>query len=358
MLCRQFAWVATICTMALSGCSDETTSQVPPKTVRAVTVKSENLGETFSQTGTIQPRYEIPMSFRLDGLLEFRAENGSVVKAGDVVATIEKTPSTINVSSASAQVDAAKSEVALADITAARNWELFPKSAISRAQVQQGDASLLAAKAKLEVASAALDSAKQALSYTDLKAARDGIISGVSVNEGQVVTTGQTVLTLSSNTQLDAVFDVPEQMLSEDLADTDVEVRLISNPALVTKGKVRELTPSANAETRTYRVRVTLEGTIEGAPLGAAVTGKVVLSPKRVFEVPSSALTTRGEDKAVFVYDPQTKTLHTRVVTVDRYAESAMIISDGLDDGDVVATAGVSKLRDAQSVMIEKDERP
>jgi RND family efflux transporter MFP subunit len=358
MLCRQLACFAGMCAIALSGCSDETDPQVTPRTIRAMMVKSEILGETFSQTGTIQPRYEIPMSFRLDGLLTFRVENGSSVQKGDLVATLEKTPSTINVSSASAQVEAAKSEVALADITAARNWELFPKNVISRAQVQQGDANLHAAKAKLEIASAALESAQQALSYTDLRAGRDGVISGVSVNAGQVVTTGQTILTLSSNKELDAVFDVPERMLSEKLRDAEVEVSLISNPALVTKGKVREVTPSANAETRTYRVKVTLGGAVDGAPLGAAVTGKVVLSPKRVFEVPSSALTAQGQDKAVFVYEPATKTLHARAVTVERYTDSTMVISKGLDDGDIIATAGVSKLRDAQAVTIEKDERP
>ncbi|MEZ2223363.1 efflux RND transporter periplasmic adaptor subunit [Rhizobium sp. RCC_161_2] len=343
--------------MLLTACSDETSPEKTPRAIRAVTVKSEVVGETFSQTGAIQPRYETPMSFRLDGLLVFRVDNGSTVRKGDILATVEKTPSLINLSSASAQADAAKSDVALADITAARNWELLAKNAVSRAQVQQSDANLQAAKSKLEVATSALASAEQTLSYTDLKAGRDGIVSGVSVNVGQVVTTGQTILTLSSNTELDAVFDVPEQMLSEKLDDTDVEVSLISNPALVTKGKVRELTPSADTATRTYRVKVTLEGEMEGAPMGAAVNGKVVLSPKRVFKVPASALTSRGQDQAVFVYAPETKTLQVRIVKIERYAENNMFISEGLADGDIIATAGVSKLRDGEAVTVEKDER-
>ncbi|KAA6476802.1 efflux RND transporter periplasmic adaptor subunit [Agrobacterium sp. ICMP 7243] len=358
MLSRMLVCTAGAFAMFLTACSDETTPEKTSRAVKVVTVKSEVLGETFSQTGTIQPRYETPMSFRLDGLLVFRVENGSTVKKGDILARVEKTPSSINVSSASAQVDAAKSDVALADITAARNWELLAKNAVSRAQVQQSDANLQAAKSKLEVAAAALASAEQTLSYTDLKAGRDGIISGVSVNEGQVVTTGQTILTLSSNTELDAVFDVPEQMLSEKLDDTEVEVSLISNPALVIKGKVREVTPSADAATRTYRVKVMLEGTVDGVPMGAAVAGKVILSPKRVFKVPASALTSRGQDQAVFIYAPETKTLQARIVKIERYAENNMFISDGLADGDIVATAGVSKLRDGEAVTIAKDARP
>ncbi|MBB4009777.1 efflux RND transporter periplasmic adaptor subunit [Allorhizobium taibaishanense] len=352
-----FVCLAGALAIFLTGCSDEDPSDNAPRPIKGVKVKSEVLGETFSQTGEIQPRYETPMSFRLDGLLAFRVETGTTVKKGDVLATVEKTPSLINVSSASAQVDAAKSDVALADMTAARNWELLAKNAVSRAQVQQSDANLRSAKAKLEVATAALASAEQTLSYTDLKAGRDGIVSAVSANVGQVIATGQTILTLSSNDELDAVFDVPEQMLNEKLDDTEVEVSLLSNPALVTKGRVREVTPSADTATRSYRVKVALEGAVDGAPFGAAVTGKVILSPKRVFRVPASALTSRGKDQAVFVYAPETKTLQARIVKVDRYADNTMVISGGLNDGDIVATAGVTKLRDGEAVTVEEGER-
>lgn len=356
MLNRVLACAAGSFAMLLSACSDETIAQKTPRAVKAVAVKSEVLGETYSQTGEIRPRYEVPMSFRLNGQLAFRAENGLIVDKGDILATVEKTPSQIDVTSATAQVDAAESEVALAEITAARNWGLFSKNVVSRAQVQQGDANLHAAKSKLEVANAALENAKQAFSYTDLKAERAGIISGVSATEGQVVNAGQTILTLSSNTELDAVFDIPEQLWNENLNGTEVAVSLVSNPALVRKGKVREVSPSSDAATRTYRVKVTLEGAVDGVPMGAAVTGKVILSPKRVFKVPTSALTSQGQDQAVFICVPETKTLQVRIVTVERYSENDMFISEGLVDGDIVATAGVSKLRDGEAISIENGD--
>ncbi|NEI03061.1 efflux RND transporter periplasmic adaptor subunit [Rhizobium leguminosarum] len=358
MSSRVLACAAGAFAMLLSACSDETVPPKTPRAVRVVTVKSEFLGETFSQTGEIRPRYEVPMSFRINGQLAFRIDNGSTVKEGDTLATLEKTPSRISVVSATAQVDEAKSEVHLTEVTAARNWELFAKNAISRAQVEQSDATLHAAKSKLEVANAALASAQQTLSYTDLKAGRNGIVSGVSANVGQVASAGQTILTLSSNTELDAVFDIPEQLWSNNLYDTEVEVCLISNPAFVAKGKVREVTPSADAATRTYRVKVSLESAMDGIPMGAAVTGKVILSPKRLFQVPASALTGLGKDQTVFVYAPETKTLMARIVKIERYAENDMFISEGLVDGEIVATAGVSKLRDGEPVTIEKGDQP
>ncbi|WP_337268297.1 efflux RND transporter periplasmic adaptor subunit [Oryzifoliimicrobium ureilyticus] len=354
---RRFLAVSlTLATGIVSACSDEqTAAPKPPRPIRTVTVKSELIGDTFSQTGEIRPRYETPMSFRLDGLLSYRVDTGTEVKAGDLVASVDKTPSINNVASAKAQLDAATSDAHIADLTAGRNWELFSKNAISLAQVEQGDANLEAAKAKQEIATAALANAEQTLSYTDVKAPRDGIVSGVAVNTGQTVSAGQTILTLSTNTELDAVFDVPEQLLDQKLADSDVEVNLISAPSQKAMGKVREVTPMADATTRTYRVKVGLDGTASDFPLGAAVLGKVVLSPKHLFKVPSSALANDAGKQAVFVFEAAQQALSLRPVTIERYADQNMYISDGLADGDIVATAGVSKLRNGEKVSLEKD---
>ncbi|MBY5406442.1 efflux RND transporter periplasmic adaptor subunit [Rhizobium leguminosarum] len=357
---RTNALIGSVAAVAflVSGCSDEEQAAKDPRPIRGIAVKSELLGETFSQTGEIRPRYETPMSFRLDGLLVSRADNGSEVKAGEVIASIDKTPSLNNVASAKAQLDAATSDVSIADLTAKRNWDLFSKNAISLAQVQQGDANLQAAKAKLQVASASLTNAEQALSYADLKAGRDGIISGVSANVGQVVSAGQTILTLSSNAELDAVFDVPEQLLNQDLADSNVDISLISDRATSTAGKVREVTPMADSATRTYRVKIALQARSDQFPLGAAVNGRVVLSPKHVFKVPAPALAKVGGKQAVFVYDVKQKSLVLRPVKIERYADRDMFISDGLADGEIVATAGVSKLREGEAVTVEEDARP
>lgn len=127
MLSRIFACCATLCATGLTACSDDAAPPPRARTVRVVTVQSQLIGQAFSQTGEVQPRYQIPMSFRLEGKIVFRIENGTSVKAGDVLASVDKIPSSINVSSASAQVDVAKSDVGLAELTAARNWELFSK---------------------------------------------------------------------------------------------------------------------------------------------------------------------------------------------------------------------------------------
>ncbi|MER8387000.1 hypothetical protein NKH14_16025 [Mesorhizobium sp. M1380] len=116
---------------------------------------------------------------------------------------------------------------------------------------------------------------------------------------------------------------------------------------------MREITPAADASTRTFRVKVALDGASNEMPFGSAVLGKIVLSPKKLFQLPASALTNDGGASAVFVYDRATGKLQYRKVHLERFDDNDLLISAGLSNGDIVATAGVSKLRDGEVVTLE-----
>lgn len=338
----------------LTACSEEKSADKPIRSIKYVSVQEERIGETISQTGEIRPRYETAMSFRLDGLMDFRVDAGTIVKTGDVVASVDKTPSENNVATAVANLNSARVAVDIAELNAKRNWELFAKSVVSQAQTQQADANLQTAKAQFDAATTALANAKLALSYTELKAERDGIISAVGANQGQVVAAGQMVVTLISDNERDAVFDIPEQVFSAKLTDPEVSVSLVSDPSVTATGRVREVTPSADPTTRTYKVKVTLSGPIEKMPFGAAVVGRITVSPEPLVRIPASSLVNKDGASAVFVFDPSSKTLKSRDVKVARFDESTLYISTGLNKGDIVATAGVSKLRDGELVKLDE----
>jgi RND family efflux transporter MFP subunit len=340
----------------LAGCSEAEPEAKAPRPIKSIVAEIRSIGETVSQTGEIRPRYETPMSFRLDGQLTFRVENGVEVKAGDLLASIDKVPSQNNVLTARAELATAQSALEFARLTAERNRELFSKNVISRAQLQEAEANLQTAQARFEAATTALSTADETLTYAEIKAPRDGIVSAVGANVGQVVQAGQSVVTLISNQDRDAVFDVPERLLHSGAETTEVQVSLISNPAATATGTVREVTPSADPITRTFRVKVSLDGKGQGMPFGAAVLGTIVLSPKQLVELPASALTNNNGATAVFVFDKASNKLSYRTVQIDRYDDQAMYVSAGLETGDIVATAGVSKLRDGETVKLEAGE--
>ena len=340
----------------LAGCSEAEPEAKAPRPIKSVVAEVRSIGENVSQTGEIRPRYETPLSFRLDGQLTFRVENGTEVKAGDLLASIDKVPSQNNVLTARAELATTQSALEFAKLTAERNRELFSKNAISRAQLQEAEANLQAAQARFEAATTALSTAEETLTYTEVKAPRDGIISAVGANVGQIVQAGQSVVTLISNQDRDAVFDVPERLLNSGSQTTEVLVSLISNPAATATGTVREVTPSADPITRTFRVKVSLDDMGQRMPFGAAVLGTIVLSPKDLVELPASALTSANGATAVFVFDKTTSKLVYRTVQIDRYDDQNIYVSSGLETGDIVATAGVSKLRDGEIVKLEAGE--
>ncbi|MNL64956.1 hypothetical protein D3C87_1892320 [compost metagenome] len=89
-------------------------------------------------------------------------------------------------------------------------------------------------------------------------------------------------------------------------------------------------------------------------PFGSAVTGSLILNAKELVELPASALTESNGKTAVFVVDPAAKAVRYRDVRVERYADTTILLADGLAEGDLVATSGVSKLRDGEAVLLEQ----
>ncbi|MDQ0457902.1 efflux RND transporter periplasmic adaptor subunit [Rhizobium paknamense] len=341
----------------LAGCSEDQPAQKAVRPIKWVEAQVQPLGETVVQTGEVKPRFETALSFRIDGQMTMRVENGTPVKAGDLLASIDKTPSRNNLRTAQAELETAKAGLELAEATARRNRDLFANNIVSRAQLQEAEANLQSARSRLDQATTALSNAEETLSYTDIKAPRDGIISAVGANEGQVVQAGQMVVTLISSQERDAVFDVPEKLLAAKTQAPPVDVRLISDPGVKASGTVREITPSADPITRTFRVKVALGEGGARMPFGAAVIGSMVLAPKMLVKLPASALTNADGKTAVFVFDRAKSRLAYRPVTLERFDEQTLLVSDGLAAGDIVATAGVSKLRDGEEVSLEGEAK-
>lgn len=338
--------------VTLPGCSEEKAPANPPRPVKYSVARAMMVGEDITQTGEVRPRMETPMSFRLGGQLTFRGEIGKPVEAGDIIAKLDRVPSGNGVLSAKADLATAMADLELAEVNAERNRGLFDKNIASKAQLQQAEAALATATAKRAAAEAALASAEDILSYTDLKATQNGVVSAVGANEGQVVSAGQMIVTVISNSERDAVFDVPEKLVGMDIGDPVVEITLLSDPAVKATGRVREVTPSADPATRTYRIKVALDEAGQKMPFGSAVTGSLILNAKKLVQLPASALTESNGKSAVFVIDPAAKVVRYRNIQVERYADATVLVAEGLTDGDLIATSGVTKLRDGESVLL------
>jgi RND family efflux transporter MFP subunit len=150
----------------------------------------------------------------------------------------------------------------------------------------------------------------------------------------------------------DAVFDVPEQLIRNGPTDPLVDIALSNDTQVTATGRVREVAPQADAATRTFQVKVGISDPPEAMKLGDTVVGRIKLSAPPGVEVPASALTETGGRPAVWVVDPKNRTVSLRNVDVLRYDPAAVVISQGLETGEVVVTAGVQTLRPSQKVRL------
>ncbi len=344
----------------LTACSEPVVESEPPiRPVKTIVVDPAAGGEKLVQTGEIRPSEETSLGFRIDGRIVSRlVDVGAIVKAGDVIAKLDPSDSENQLKSVQAQLDSALSAEKLAQSNFKRLKQLAPGGAVSVAQLEQAQSDYEASASARQSAEANLTLAKDRLGFTTLKAASEGVVSAVTANPGQVVSAGQEVVRLAALAGRDAVFDVSESLINNNMGHPPVRVSLLSDPSVQAIGKIRDVSPVADPVTRTIRVRVTLQQPAKEFGFGATVQGSIDKPASDLLSVPASAMTRDGTEPAVYVVDPTTSKLQLRKVTINRFSEQAVFISAGLKAGERVVVAGVAKLRPDLAVSLLSEPKP
>ncbi|HEX4763985.1 MAG TPA: efflux RND transporter periplasmic adaptor subunit, partial [Usitatibacter sp.] len=187
--------------------------------------------------------------------------------------------------------------------------------------------------------------------YTTLVADSDGVVVSVSAEPGQVVAAGQPVLRLARAGEKEVVVNAPEGQLDRFKVGNAVAISLWASNTALFAGRIREIAGGADPTTRTYTVRVTAIDPPPQALIG--MTANVVFPQQpdaTLVLLPISALAQDGAQPAVWVVDPKSSQVKLRKVTVGQYREDGVTITQGLESGDIVVTAGVHKLRENQVV--------
>src|SRR5208282_3934814 len=234
-----------------------------------------------------------------------------------------------------------------------RQQQLLKDGWTPRANFDEAQQKLLTAEAQVDSARAQARTARDQQSYTVLSADAPGAVTAVGAEAGEVVRAGQMIVQLAHEGGRDAVFDVPEQLIRNGPPqDPQVDIALTNDPQVKATGRVREVSPQADAVTRTFQVKVGMTDPPAAMKLGDTVVGRVRLTAPPGVEVPASALTETEGRPAVWVVDPQNHTVSLRDVEVLRYDPATVVISQGLETGALVVTAGVQTLRPGQKVRL------
>jgi len=350
--------LAVIVLMAatLSGCGDQAPPAPAARPVRALTVEQGATGETLSLTGQIKAEVQENIAFRLDGrLIERRVNVGDTVKVGQVIARLDPQIPQNNLRQAQANLSAAQGQLLQARNAFERQQNLLKDGWAPRSTFDQAQQALQTSQAQVNSVQAQLRTAEEQLGYTELRADTAGAVTAIGAEPGEVVGAGRMIAQVAHEGGRDAVFDVPAQMIRKASRDSVVEIALTDDPKIKATGRVRETAPQADPVTRTFQVKVGLIDPPQAMRLGATVTGSVTMTAPAGVELPASVLTQAEGHSAVWVVDPQSQTVSLRKVEVLRYDSTAVVISQGLETGETVVTAGVQVLRPGQKVRLLGD---
>ncbi|SFU08020.1 RND family efflux transporter, MFP subunit [Kosakonia arachidis] len=338
----------------LTGCGEKhNENPAPPRPVRYQVIGAVSAHPVTVRTGEIRAHDETALAFRLDGRIVNRlVDIGERVHAGQVLATIESETGKNQLTSATADVESARAAERVAALNLSRMQKLMPSGAIARTQLDSARADWQAAASRLKSSIAAMHTAQDNLAWTQLTAPAEGIITYVSASAGQVVSAGQTIFTLATSDARDVVFDIADpQCLSAPSSNAlRFPVALLANPSIRASGKLRDISPQADPQTRTWQVRVTLDAPPAAMALGASASVEIPSAMPGGYTVPASALSRLGDQPAVFIIDGHGQA-QLRTVTLAGYSATSAVIASGVGVGDRIITAGVSKLRAGEPVI-------
>jgi multidrug efflux system membrane fusion protein len=356
---RSLSWSAiALSTILLGACSRTEAPAEPVRAVKVITVGASSLQAMHEFSGEVKPRVESRLGFRVAGKVTRRqAEVGQRVQAGQLLAQLDPQDYRLAADAARAQMAAAATNRDLAAADYKRYQTLREQNFISGAEVERRESALKAAQAQVEQAQAQLSSQGNQARYTDLIADVSGVVTAVEAEPGQVVAAGTPIVRIAQDGPRDVVFSVPEDKVAALQPGGPVQVKVWAGNALL-PGRIREVAASADPVTRTYPVKVALEGATQ-PPLGATVTVKpqdLVHAGQQVIKLPTSALRQEGQGTAVWVLDKATMTVRSQSVLVATADGNEAVIASGLQPGMLVVSAGVHVLSPGQKVTIWQDK--
>ncbi len=333
--------------LILNKRSEKLDTPALPPLVRVYMLDS-NSGQHFQLTGTVEARVESHLGFRVPGKIVKRlVDQGQDVVTGQSLMELDAIDLELAQKAAKAAVVAAKAENLRALQDEERQKALVREHAVSQKEYDLAKALADSTTANLHAAEATARQIDNQVQYAILRADSSGVVTDVSADVGQVVATGQNVVSIAQDGMREAVVHLPETMIS--YAKDAKNAFLYSAPSKRINVTLRELSAIADQATRTYQARYTLEGDGQSAPLGSTITVSFTKADRGdtpTFRVPIGALYDKGSGSSVWFIQPSTSTVQARAVTVTDLGEEYAQVTGNLSAGDHIVALGVHLLKE------------
>ena len=350
--------VAAVAPLLLAACSKDAPKAEEIRPVRVLVLTSSNVGIHAEFAGEVRSRVESRLAFRVPGKITARkVDPGTVVTRGQVLMQLDAQDLRLSQAQARATLTAAETARDLAKAELKRYQELRVKNFVSGAVLDQKLSAWKATQANVDAAQAGYFGQSNQAGYATLVADSDGVVTAVDADVGSVVAPGTTVVRVAKAGEKEIVIGLPEDKVETLRKVQDVTVRLWANPNAVIPGKVREVSPVADAATRTYAVKVSIPDSAADVKLGmTALVQFASTTAAPMIRVPLTALFHEKQTTSVWIVENGAVKLVP--VQIGGTAGNDVVLVGGVKAGQTVVTAGVNLLKPGQKVKILAPDRP
>lgn len=310
----------------------------------------QTVDRVISATGSLAAKREMPVGVAGEGgqIRRVLVEPGQWVRAGQVLATIDRSVQTQTAASLSAQINVARSDLTISQAELDRAQQLVDRGFISKADLQRKAATRDAAAARVKVAQATLAEAQARNGRLDIRAPAAGLILTRQAEPGQIVSSGSGVLFRMA---MNGEMEMRALMAESDLATLHQGARASVTPVGSTDsfvGQVWQVSPVIDPQTRQGIARVQLRYDPALRPGGFA-TAAIVSGAASVPLLPESAVQSDRTGNYVYVVDGNNKA-QRRMVKVGTVTDAGVSIASGLNGTEKVVLAAGAFLTPGQQV--------
>jgi len=353
---EKVVWLLFV-SFVLAGCKEKTELVDSIRTIKTITVSEQPTRQVIKLSGLVAAVESSGLSFEVAGQVKVvNVDIGDRVENGQVLAELDPEPYKLEVDAINAELVKARGEVDKTRAQYERHKRIYEQGAGAESYLEVAEYNYMAAKSSVNYQVARLDQAKRNLRKTKLLSPYDGTIAWRLVNPNEEVAAGQKLLEINASGEMEIQLAVPETTIDRIQVGDTATITFPTLPGESTRGSITDI-GSAAVEANAFPVKVKL--TTPDAKIKPGMTAEAVLALKqdnqaKGFLVPLQALlpTHEANQGYVFVYDPDTSIIVKKQVHGVGMDKKMAIVDQGLEEGDIIAVAGVSFLADGMEVKL------